>query len=68
MTAQIFNWHDYYEAAPVDDDIDLATAVDAASRDLREILAHWGSDLARQRAEECELMLRRALLEIAPGS
>ena len=44
----------------MDEDIDLATAVDAAIRDLREIQARWGSDVARQRAQECEQMLRRA--------
>jgi hypothetical protein len=43
-----------------DGEIDLATAVDVAIRDLREILLCWGSEVARQRAEECELMLRRA--------
>jgi len=30
-------------------------------RDLREILSAWGSATARQRAQECELTLRRAL-------
>jgi hypothetical protein len=40
--------------------IDLATAVDVAIRDLREILLCWGSEAARQRAEECQLVLRRA--------
>ena len=43
-----------------DDEIDLVTAVDVAIRDLREILCYWGSEGARQRAQECELMLRRA--------
>jgi hypothetical protein len=45
------------------DEIDLVTAVDVAVRDLREILVCWGSEAARQRAEECELMLRRAFSE-----
>jgi hypothetical protein len=40
--------------------IDLATAVDVAIRDLGEILACWGSEIARQRAQECESTLRRA--------
>jgi hypothetical protein len=40
--------------------IDLATAVDVAIRDLREILMCWGSETARQRAQECESTLRRA--------
>jgi hypothetical protein len=43
-----------------DNEIDLATAVDVAIRDLREILACWGSELSRQRAQECETTLRRA--------
>jgi hypothetical protein len=43
-----------------DSEIDLVTAVDVAIRDLREILLCWGSELARQRAEECESTLRRA--------
>ena len=51
---------DYRIDDGADDEIDLATAVDAAIRDLHEILLCWGSDVARQRAEECELMLRRA--------
>jgi hypothetical protein len=40
--------------------IDLATAVDVAIRDLREILSCWGSEVARQRARECESILQRA--------
>ena len=43
--------------------VDLATAVDVAIRDLREILLCWGSQIARQRAEECESTLRRAYSE-----
>src|SRR5580765_778958 len=42
-----------------DTDIDLATAVDVAIRDLREILSCWGTEAARQRAQECELTLLR---------
>ena len=58
MSAQILNLSDYRNGG--EDEIDLATAVDVAIRDLREILQCWGSDAARQRAEECEAMLRRA--------
>jgi hypothetical protein len=43
-----------------DGEIDLATAVDVAIRDLREILLCWGSEVARQRAAECESTLQRA--------
>jgi hypothetical protein len=63
VSAEIINFTDYRiadGADSVDGEIDLATAVDVAIRDLREILSCWGSELARQRAEECELMLRRA--------
>ncbi|MBX9844734.1 MAG: hypothetical protein K2Z80_23290 [Xanthobacteraceae bacterium] len=60
MSAQILNLSDYRRADAADDEIDLATAVDVAIRDLGEILQYWGTDLARQRAEECEAMLRRA--------
>ena len=69
MTAQIFAFSDY-RTPPADPDhieIDLVTAVDVAIRDLREILDDWGSVEARQRAEECELMLRRAFRETVAG-
>jgi hypothetical protein len=42
-------------------DIDLATAIDVAIRDLRDIVAAWGEDSARLQAEECCRMLERAL-------
>jgi hypothetical protein len=42
-----------------DPQCDLATAMDVAIRDLQEILAAWGTDIARSRAEECERMLTR---------
>ena len=63
MTAKIVRLSDYRAACTeceADEGIDLATAVDAAIRDLREIQARWGSDVARERAQECEQMLRRA--------
>jgi hypothetical protein len=58
--AEILRLSDYRNDDGAVDEIDLATAVDVAIRDLREILSCWGSGTARQRAEECELMLRRA--------
>jgi hypothetical protein len=72
VTAQIFEFSDYRNAPashPVshDDEIDLVTAVDVALRDLREILNNWGSAEARQRAQECELMLRRVFDETVVG-
>ena len=59
MTADILKLSDYRSTDVGGCEIDLVTAVDAAIRDLREILTCWGSEGARQRAEECELMLRR---------
>ena len=60
MTAEILKLSDYRVDDTADSEIDLATAVDVAIRDLREILSSWGSASARQRAEECDLTLRRA--------
>ena len=60
VSAKILNFSDYRVDDDIDGDIDLVTAVDVALRDLREILSCWGSEVARQRTEECELMLRRA--------
>jgi hypothetical protein len=60
VSAEILKLSDYRIADGADGEIDLVTAVDAAIRDLREIRLCWGSNVARQRAEECELMLRRA--------
>ena len=67
MSAEILRLNDYRIDDVDDSEIDLATAVDAAIRDLREILSCWHSDMARQRAEECELMLRRALAGAVVG-
>ena len=60
MTAEIFKLSEYRAPDVGDSEIDLVTAVDVAIRDLREILMYWGTEGARQRAEECELMLRQA--------
>jgi hypothetical protein len=59
VSAKIFKFSDYCIDDHADGEIDLVTAIDVAIRDLREILLCWGSETARQRAEECELMLRR---------
>jgi hypothetical protein len=45
----------------LDTDIDLITAVDAAIRDLRDIVELWGQEASRLQADECRLMLERAL-------
>ena len=60
MSADIVRLSDYRIDDGADGEVDLATAVDVAIRDLREILTCWGSEVARQRAEECESTLRRA--------
>ena len=67
MSAEIFSLSDYRIDDAGDGEVDLATAVDVAIRDLREILSCWGSETARQRAQECELTLRRALSGLAIG-
>jgi hypothetical protein len=60
VSAEILKLSDYRVCDMADGEIDLATAVDVAIRDLREILSCWGSEAARQRAQECESTLRRA--------
>ena len=67
MSAVIITLSDYRSSDVADDEINLATAVDVAIRDLREILTGWGSEAARQRAEECELTLRRAFSGFVAG-
>ena len=62
MSAEILTLSDYRIDHIEEDDIDLATAVDVAIRDLQEILSCWGSDVARQRAVECERTLRTAFI------
>jgi hypothetical protein len=47
------------ESEPLE--IDLVTAVDAAIRDLRDIVAAWGADASLKQAEECRKMLEEAL-------
>jgi hypothetical protein len=60
VSAEILKLSDYRADDGADVEVDLVTAVDVAIRDLREILLCWGSDTAQERAQECELMLRRA--------
>ena len=67
MSAEILRLSDYRIDDVADGEIDLVTAVDVAIRDLREILLCWGSEVARQRAEECELMLCRAFAGLVVG-
>ena len=67
VSAEIVKLSEYRINDAADSEIDLATAVDVAIRDLREILSSWGSEVARQRAEECELTLRRAFSGFVAG-
>jgi hypothetical protein len=67
VAAKILKLSDYRAAVGSDDEIDLTTAVDAAIRDLQEIIANWGSAAALQRAQECEVMLRRAFVHSLTG-
>lgn len=67
MSAEILRLSDYRIDDGADDEIDLVTAVDVAIRDLREILLCWGSDIARERAQECELLLQRAFTSCVAG-
>ena len=60
MSAEILRFSDFRSDERACGEIDLVTAVDVAIRDLREILMCWGSEVARQRTVECELMLRHA--------
>ena len=71
MSAKILRLSDYRidDGADdsADDEIDLVTAVDVAIRDLREILLYWGSEIARERTQECELLLHRAFSSFVAG-
>jgi hypothetical protein len=59
VSAEIIRLDDFRTDTVLDIECDIATAVDVAIRDLREILTDWGTDRARLRAEECERMLSR---------
>jgi len=58
VTAQIISLAEFRDSA--DAECDLVTAVDVAIRDIREILANWGTDEPRMRTVECERLLSRA--------
>lgn len=47
--------------------IDPLTAIDAAIRDLADIMRDWGSDTALAQADECRQMLARAYGEALTG-
>ena len=58
LSAEIIWLRDRRTEADADLAIDLHTAVDVAIRDLQEIEAHWGTELALERLAECRSMLR----------
>ena len=64
MSTKILKLSDYRIDDVADNELDLLTVIDVAIWDLREILMFWGSDRARERPEECELMLRQAYSEL----
>ena len=61
MSAEIIRLSDRQAKADADIAIDLRTAVDVAIRDLQEIQAYWGTEMALERLAECRLMLRMVL-------
>ena len=61
MSAEIIWLCDRRVEADTELPIDLRTAVDVAIRDLQEIQAHWGTELALERLAECRSMLRTVL-------
>ena len=61
LSAEIIWLCDQRAETETDLGIDLHTAVDVAIRDLQEIEAQWGTELALERLAECQAMLRAAL-------
>jgi hypothetical protein len=61
LSAEIIWLCDRSVEAEADLEIYLRTAVDVAIRDLQEIEAHWGTELALERLAECWAMLRKVL-------
>ena len=61
LSAEIIWLCDQRAETETDLEIDLHTAVDVAIRDLQEIEARWGTELALERLAECQAMLRAAL-------
>ena len=61
LSANIIRLSDHQVASEADLAIDLRTAVDVAIRDLREIASCWGTDMARERLNECQDMLQKVL-------
>ena len=61
MSAEIIWLCDRRAEADTNLAIDLRTAVDVAIRDLQEIHAHWGTELALERLAECQSLLRTVL-------
>ena len=58
--AEIIQFRSRPELAEENGDIDLMTAVDAAIRDLRDIVERWGEEASRLQADACRRMLEKA--------
>lgn len=58
MSAEIVYLHTEDDTAT--SEVDLATAVDVAIRDLHEIDARWGTAIGLRRLRECRELLVRA--------
>jgi hypothetical protein len=67
VSAEILCLNDFRVNDAADDEIDLVTVLNVAVRDLREILACWGTEVAWQRAHECESMMSRAVSRTVEG-
>ena len=63
LSAEIVSLCAYRAQSQSELTIDLRTAIDVAIRDLREIRAHWGTELALDRLSECDEMLRNVLAD-----
>jgi hypothetical protein len=61
MSADVIRLSEFRGDDSAVEKIDLVTAIDVAIRDLREVLLFWGSDRARERAQECADMLQDAM-------
>jgi hypothetical protein len=64
LSAEIIRLCDRRVEVEADLEIDLRTAVDVAIRDLQEIEARWGTELALKRLAECRAMLRTVLASL----
>jgi len=61
VSAEVILLHNRRAKVDIDLEIDLRTAVDVAIRDLQEIEACWGTEVAFERLAECRAMLQTML-------